>query len=47
MSHIHRPIVRTPDSRPGSERELYRPNLEYMDKLVGQLISELDRFDLR
>jgi arylsulfatase A len=47
MSNIHRPIVRTPDSDAGTERELYRPNIEYMDKLVGQLVNELDRYGLR
>jgi arylsulfatase A len=47
MSHIHRPLVRTPDSQPGTERELYHANIEYMDKLVGQLIKELDRHALR
>lgn len=47
MSQIHRPIVRTPDSQAGTERELYGANIEYMDKLVGQLVDELDRNDLR
>jgi arylsulfatase A len=48
MSHIHGPIVRTPDSRPGaSPEELYRENISYMDKLVGKLIAELDRLHLR
>jgi arylsulfatase A len=48
MSHIHGPIVRTPDSKPGATRdELYRDNVEYMDKLVGKLVAELDRLHLR
>jgi arylsulfatase A len=48
MSHIHGPIVRTPDSRPGAGRdELYRDNIAYMDKLVGKLMAELDRLHLR
>src|SRR5436309_10442820 len=48
MSHIHGPIVRTPDSKPGATAdELYAANVEYMDKLVGRLIDELDRLDLR
>src|SRR5947208_4706976 len=48
MSHIHGPILRTPDSKPGANKdELYRDNVEYMDKLVGELMSELDRLHLR
>ena len=48
MSHIHGPILRTPDSKPGANaEELYRDNVEYMDKLVGKLMAELDRLRLR
>jgi arylsulfatase A len=48
MSHVHGPIVRTPDSRPGATaRELYADNVAYMDKLVGRLVDELDRLELR
>jgi arylsulfatase A len=48
MSHIHAPIVRTPDSQPGADQDqLYADNIEYMDKLVGQLMAELDRLGLR
>lgn len=48
MSHIHGPIVRTPDSQPGADKEqLYADNIEYMDKLVGKLVEELDRQHLR
>ena len=48
MSHIHAPIVRTPDSKPGATKhQLYADNVQYMDKLVGQLIEELDRQHLR
>jgi arylsulfatase A len=48
MSHIHEPIVRTPDSLAGATKEqLYAANIEYMDKLVGKLIEELDRRHLR
>lgn len=48
MSHIHTPIVRTPDSKPGAGKEqLYADNVEYMDKLVGRLMAELDRLKLR
>lgn len=48
MSHVHGPIVPTPDSKAGaSKEELYRDNVAYMDKLVGKLMSELDRLHLR
>ena len=48
MSHIHGPIVRTPDSKPGAgQDELYADNIAYMDKLVGKLMAELDRLHLR
>jgi arylsulfatase A len=48
MSSIHVPIVPTPDSQPGASAEqLYADNIEYMDKLVGQLMDELDRQHLR
>jgi arylsulfatase A len=48
MSHIHGPIVPTPDSKPGADaNDLYRDNIEYMDKLVGKLMGELDRLHLR
>lgn len=45
MSSIHGPILKTPDSKPGSD--LYADNIAYMDKLVGQLVAELDRQHLR
>ena len=48
LSHIHTPIVRTPDSQPNASTEqLYANNITYMDKLIGQLIAELDRLKLR
>lgn len=49
MSHIHGPILRTPDSKAGEkdERQLYADNVVYMDKLVGQLMATLDRLHLR
>jgi arylsulfatase A len=48
MSHIHGPIVRTPGSNKGEDKDqLYADNVEYMDKLVGQLMKELDRQHLR
>jgi len=46
MSHIHGPIVRTPDSAPDSA-DLYADNVAYMDKLVGKLVAELERLKLR
>jgi arylsulfatase A len=45
MSHIHKPMLRTPDSKPGEE--LTAANIAYMDKLVGQLVAEVDRLKLR
>ncbi|MCX6902039.1 MAG: sulfatase-like hydrolase/transferase, partial [Verrucomicrobia bacterium] len=48
MSHVHGPIVPTPDSKAGAGKDqLYADNVVYMDKLVGQLIAELDRLRLR
>src|SRR5580765_780806 len=48
MSHIHGPIVPTPDSKPGADKdELYRDDVTYMDKLVGKLMAELDKLKLR
>lgn len=46
MVHVHGPIVRTPDSAPGSQ-DLYNDNVVYMDKLVGHLVAELERLNLR
>jgi arylsulfatase A len=45
MSHIHGPILQTPDSSPGSDH--YADNIAYMDKLVGKLVDELERLKLR
>jgi len=48
MSHVHGPILRTPDSKAGSgEAALYADNVVYMDKLVGKLVAALDRLHLR
>lgn len=48
MSHMHGPIVRTPDSKQGADKdELYTANVEYMDKLVGEIVAELDKRNLR
>jgi len=48
MSHVHGPILKTPDSKAGADDDrLYADNVEYMDKLVGKLIDELERLKLR
>ncbi|MEI7899463.1 MAG: sulfatase-like hydrolase/transferase [bacterium] len=48
MIHIHIPILPTPDSKPGaSDAQLYIDNIDYMDKLIGKLVAELDRLKLR
>ena len=48
VSHIHGPILRTPDSKAESDQvALYADNVAYMDKLVGKLVDELDRLHLR
>ena len=45
---IHGPILKTPDSKPGADKDqLYADNLACMDKLVGKLVTELDRLKLR
>jgi arylsulfatase A len=46
MVLVHGPIMRTPDSAPGS-KNLRADMVAYMDKLVGQLVAELDRQKLR
>ncbi len=46
MSHVHAQILRTPDSAPDST-DFYTDNVNYMDKLVGKLLAELDRLKLR
>lgn len=45
MSHIHGPILRTPDGTATSDK--YTDNVAYMDKLVGRLVDDLDRLKLR
>ena len=55
LSHVHSQILPTPDSAPpdltadaaARELQLYHDNITYMDKLVGQLLAELDRLKLR
>ncbi|MCX6327476.1 MAG: sulfatase-like hydrolase/transferase [Bacteroidia bacterium] len=45
LSHVHGEILPTPDSKADS-KNLYNDNISYMDKLVGQLVSELERLKL-
>lgn len=45
LSHVHTEILPTPDSAPDSA-DLYGDNVRYMDKLIGQLLTELDRLGL-
>lgn len=49
ISQMHGPIVRTSETKndKATPDELYTENVEYMDKLVGQLIGELDKRHLR
>ena len=48
LSHVHTDILPTPDSVPGSkDQTLYEDNVRYMDQLVGQLLTELERLKLR
>ena len=45
LSHVHTEILPTPDTKAGSN-DIYADNVAYMDKLVGQLITELERLKL-
>lgn len=49
MPLVHALILRTPDTAPGvtDHKALYADNIAYMDKLVGKLVAELDRLNLR
>jgi arylsulfatase A len=49
MSLVHGSYMATPDTVKGvNDREtLYRDMIAYMDKLVGKLMDELDKMDLR
>ena len=46
---VHNPILRTPDTKDGSQGEeaLYNENMAYMDKQVGELVAELEKLGLR
>ena len=46
MVHVHGDIQPTPDSAPDS-KDLFGDNILYMDKLVGNLIAELETLKLR
>ncbi|MBL9143800.1 MAG: sulfatase-like hydrolase/transferase [Verrucomicrobiaceae bacterium] len=46
MSHVHGELMPTPDSAAGST-DLMADNIAYVDKLVGQLMAELDTLKLR
>lgn len=43
---IHGPILRTPDSKPGT-KDFYEDNVAYLDKQVGRLVAELEKLGLR
>jgi len=47
MHLVHGPILRTPDSRSDDKTAFYADDVAYMDKLVGKLVAELDRLNLR
>lgn len=46
LSHVHAEILPTPDSAPGAA-DYYADNIRYMDKLMGKLVTELERQKLR
>ncbi len=45
MHLVHGPILRTPDTKPGSD--LYKDNIAYMDKQVGEVVAALEKLGLR
>lgn len=45
LSHVHGKITYTPDSKPNTS-DYYDDNIAYMDKLVGELRTALDRLKL-
>jgi arylsulfatase A len=55
LSHVHAQILPTPDSKPMPEEAdaakrmaiTYTDNINYMDKLVGNLVAKLERLKLR
>ena len=46
MAHVHGEIQPTPDSAPDS-KDHFADNILYMDKLVGRLVAELEKLQLR
>jgi len=46
MSHVHTEILPTPDSAPDS-KDIYADNINYMDKLIGKLVNELEHLKIR
>ncbi len=46
MVEMHEPMRYTPDSASGS-KDFFADNITYMDKLVGNLMDELDKLKLR
>ncbi len=46
MVHVHGDIQPTPDSLPDS-KDLFSDNILYMDKLVGNLVNELETLKIR
>lgn len=46
MHLVHGPILRTPDSKPGTA-DYYADNITYMDKQVGGIVAEVEKLGLR
>ena len=46
LPFVHPEIMRTPDTA-ADTRDLYSDNIAYLDKLVGNLVTELERLKLR
>lgn len=46
MHLVHGPILRTPDSKPGT-KDFYDDNIAYMDKQVGEIVAEVEKLGLR
>jgi arylsulfatase A len=44
MHLVHGPILKTPDSKEGGD--LYEDNISYMDKQVGEIVSEVEKLGL-
>lgn len=46
MHLVHGPILRTPDSKPGT-KDFYDDNIAYMDKQVAEIVAEVEKLGLR